>query len=548
MGLCDGATPSVVFQTLPNELIGAICALLCNSDIKSLRLTCRALGVKSPLKFDRVFISPNPRNVEVLIAVANHTVFRHCVKEIIWDDSVLIRIPRIDGDGPCGYSADENDPDDYAANEDKEWISRDFVRLCKGSIFLTKGRLREKNKYQGENEVQKQIDNLMSSRDSLAYYTELFHQQKEVLLSSADEEAFRYAVQQFPQLTKVTITPAAHGFLFMPLYKTPMIRAFPSGFVYPIPRTWPSDETLGYGSPEDCPEGWENDDERRQWRGFCIVLKVLADCAERENLHISELVVDNHKLPTGIDYTLFDKPNTEYDSLCKILTRPGFKRIVLSLTTGYCPNFDAEDWDIYRNGRISNLIAKAPDLEEVVLQTNYDLTSWSCSMEDYTSLFDIFPIENFSSGKLKHFGLSGLQVSPDDLISFLGKLPSTLKSVNLSFLALVEGHGNHATMLADIRNKLGWRHRPASQRIKVSISMILNQFNRGRYICLDKEVQEYIYGDGPCPFIAQQGRIHAHFSFGTGIVYDEFDPSFAIPYETSRVRLGRGAGFPGSAV
>jgi hypothetical protein len=548
MGLSDDATPSSAFQTPPDELVGAICALLSNRDIKSLRLTCRALGVKSPLEFDRVFISPNPRNVEVLLAVANHNVFRHRVKEIIWDDAVLIRIPSIDSDGPCGYSADENDPDDYAANEDEEWISRDFIRLCKRSISLTKGRLREKNKYQGENEVQKQVNNLMPSRDSLAYYADLFYQQRELLISGADEEAFRYAVQQFPQLTKVTVTPAAHGFLFMPLYKTPMIRAFPSGFVYPIPRTWPSDETLGYGSLEDCPEGWENDDERRQWRGFCVVSKVLADYAERENIQISELVVDNHKLPTGIDYTLFDKPNTEYDSLYKIVSRPGFRRIVLSLTTGYRPNFDAEDWDIYRNGRISSLLAKATDLEEVVLQTNYGLNSWSCPIENHVSLFDIFPMENLSNGKLKHFGLSGMQVSQDDLISFLGKLPSTLKSVNLSFLAMVEGHGNHATMLADIRDKLGWRHRPASQRIKVSISMIVNQFHKGRYICLDREVQEYIYGDGPPPFIAREGKNHAHFSYGTGIVHDEFDPSFAIPYETSRVRRGRGAGFSDSTV
>lgn len=44
-------------------------------------------------------------------------------------------------DGPCGYSVDENDPDDYAANEDKEWILRDFVRIYKESIFLTKSRL-----------------------------------------------------------------------------------------------------------------------------------------------------------------------------------------------------------------------------------------------------------------------------------------------------------------------------------------------------------------------------------------------------------------------
>ncbi|KIL92357.1 hypothetical protein FAVG1_04767 [Fusarium avenaceum] len=538
MGFSDDVTPSLVFQTLPNELVGAICALLCNRDIKGLRLTCRALGDKSPLEFDRVFISPNPRNVEVLLSVANHSVFRHRVKEIIWDDSVLMRIPSIDGDGPCGYSADENNPDDYAANEDKEWISRDFVRLCKQSISLTKGRLREKNRYQGENNVvQEQVDNLMPSRDSLTYYTDLFYQQREVLSSGADEEAFRYALQQFPHLTKITVTPAAHGFLFMPLYETPMIRAFPSGFVYPIPRTWPSDETLGYGCPEDCPEGWENDDERRQWRGFCIVSKVLADHAERGKLQITGLVVDNHKLPTGIDYTLFDKPNAEYESLCKIVALPGFRRIVLSLTTGYRPNFDAENWDIYRNGRISSLLAKAPDLEEVVLQTNYDLTAWSCAIEDHVSLFDVFPIEYLSSGKLKHFGLSGMQVSQHDLISFLGKLPPTLKSVNLSFLALVQGHGNHSTMLADIRDKLGWRHRPVSQRIKVSISMILNQFNKGRYICLDKEVQEYIYGDGPCPFVAREGRIDAHFGFGTGVVYDGFDPSFAIPYETNRKQI-----------
>ncbi|KAF4960820.1 hypothetical protein FGADI_653 [Fusarium gaditjirri] len=545
MGLSDNASPSPALQTLPNELLGAICALLCNRDTKSLRLTCRALGDKSLIRFDRVFISPNPRNIEVLVAVANHNVFRHRVREIVWDDSVLMRIPITDGYGPCGYSADENDSDDCAANNHKEWISRDFVRLCKDSIFLTGSRLQKKNIYQGDNEVQKQVDNLMSSRDSLALYQDLLYQQRGVLSSSADEEAFRYAIQRFPQLKKVAITPAAHGFLFMPLYQTPMIRAFPSGFVYPIPRTWPSDESLGHGSPEDCPEGWENDDERSQWRGFCIVSKVLAEHAEK--LQISELVVDNHKLPTGVDYTLFDKPNAEYDSLCKIVARPGFRRLV-SLATGYRENFEAEDWNVYRNGRISKLLANATDLEEVVLQTTYGLDGWFCPMEDSISLFDLFPVDIFSAGKLRHFGLSGMQVLQDDLISFLGRLPSSLKSVELSFLSLVEGHGNHATMLAAIRDKLGWRHRPASQRIKVSISMRLNQPDHGRYVCLDREVQEYIYGDGPPPFLASEKWIEAHFTWGTGIVYDEFDPGFAVPYENNRMRCKRQLGSVSTAM
>lgn len=194
MGLSNDASPSRTLHTLPNELLGAICGLLCNSDIKDLRLTCRALGDKSYLRFDRVFISANPRNVEVLLAVANHDVFRHRVREIIWDDTLLRKIPITDGYGPCGYSGDENDPDDCAANENKQWISRDFVKFCKESLFYTNSRLQQKNKYEGDNEVQKQMNNLMSSRESLAYYTDLLYQQRKVLSSSADERAFRYAI------------------------------------------------------------------------------------------------------------------------------------------------------------------------------------------------------------------------------------------------------------------------------------------------------------------------------------------------------------------
>ncbi|KAF5552822.1 hypothetical protein FNAPI_6961 [Fusarium napiforme] len=531
MSLSDVSIPLPALQAIPNELLGCICAELCNRDIKSLRLTCRALRDKSYLRFDRVFISANPRNIEVLLAVANHDVFRHRVKEIIWDDSLLRRISTSEGYTPCGYTDDEHDDfDDLAADENLEWMARNYVHLCEESIFYTNSRMREKNEYEGKNEVQTQLDNLMPSRESLALYDDLLCQQKKVLSSGADEQAFRYAIQRFPQLTRVTVTPLAHGFLFMPLYKRPMIRAFPPGFVYPIPRTWPRDDILGSEhGPEDCPEGWENDVERRQYRGFCIVTRVLADHADK--LQISEFVVDNHKLETGIDYTLFDKPNAEYDSLCKIVARPGFRRLVLSLSTGYREGWDSEDWGVYTNGRISSLLAKATGLEEVVLQANYDLGSWYCDVKDFVSLFDIFPVDVFSAGKLRHFGLSGMQVLQDDLISFLGRLPSTLRSVNLSFLSLVADRGNHATMLADIRDKLGWRHRPAGQRIKVSMFMRENLPDHGRYICLDKEVEEYIYGDGPPPFAVREGMKGAYFTRRTGIVYDEFDPGFAIPYE-----------------
>ncbi|KAJ9415171.1 hypothetical protein QL093DRAFT_2626282 [Fusarium oxysporum] len=400
---------SIALQALPSELIGAICRLLPNRDIKSLRLTCRYWRQNSLLRFDRVFISANPRNVEVLFAVANHDIFRHRVKEIMRDDAVLEPVSSKEGDGPCGYSSYETDRD--ADSEEKGRISRHFVRLCRDSMFAGTLRLRDKTKEEREKYMKGQMNDLLPSRESLAYYSRLLQEQT----------ALRYAVQRFPRLTKVTVTPAMHGVLITPLYETPM----------------------------------ETKDEKSQWRGFRIVTRVLA---QAENCQISELVLDNNKLPTGLNHFVFEEPNEEYDDLCRIVQRPGFRRIVLSLLVGYFFDCDAEDWDFYRNGRISNLLAIAPDLQEVVLQTDYpvDATSWSGRMKDFVSLTNIFPIDKWSSGGLKHFGLSEMQVTQDDLICFLSKLSSTLQSIELSFLSALNGQENHAGILADIKEKLGW--------------------------------------------------------------------------------------------
>lgn len=66
------------------------------------------------------------------------------------------------------------------------------------------------------------------------YYQHLVQQQKAVKSSGADAEALRCGLKRFPALRKITITPAAYGRLDFPVYKTPMIRAFPAGFNYPI--------------------------------------------------------------------------------------------------------------------------------------------------------------------------------------------------------------------------------------------------------------------------------------------------------------------------
>lgn len=77
------------------------------------------------------------------------------------------------------------------------------------------------------------------------YYRQLWDDQTSVIGSEDDEKAFIHGLERFSQLKRVTVTPAAHGWLFAPPYETPMIRAFPHGFKYPIPRGWHCD-------PVDC--------------------------------------------------------------------------------------------------------------------------------------------------------------------------------------------------------------------------------------------------------------------------------------------------------
>ncbi|TGO88532.1 hypothetical protein BPOR_0157g00140 [Botrytis porri] len=68
---------------------------------------------------------------------------------------------------------------------------------------------------------------------------------RSAIISGADVNALTYVLERFQSLRRITITPAAHASLDQPLYETPMIKCFPKGFSYPIPRGWPSSGPFG---------------------------------------------------------------------------------------------------------------------------------------------------------------------------------------------------------------------------------------------------------------------------------------------------------------
>ncbi|KAI8954358.1 hypothetical protein F4801DRAFT_532784 [Xylaria longipes] len=341
----------------------------------------------------------------------------------------------------------------------------------------------------------------------------------------------RYGLSQFPLLKRVTITPAAHGrWLYMPLYETPMIRALPYGFSYPIPRGWPCAE--GADNPP-IPDPWEDHLLKNKWRGFRTVTRELA----RQRKHISEFVVDAHTLNTGLNCRVFDEPCEEYDNLVAVIQQPGFTRLQLDFTIG---EQEHRGWHSFRSGLLRRALSKAVDLEDFRFGTNAEEDTGEGLMENHIPLRSIFPTAKWP--RLKHFGLARFLVTQADVISLLASLPPTVRSVQLSFLYFLDGGGTRKTLLEEMRDALGWRDRAEDARPAVSVGVdFVACEHRGRAIWVDEEVHEFLYNDGETPFGWKgRNRNRNHVPDGKGVVRDVFDPQYERPHLSFREYMRQG--------
>ncbi|KAK1767593.1 hypothetical protein QBC33DRAFT_559077 [Phialemonium atrogriseum] len=463
---------------LPAELFAAAASHLPNRDIKNLRLTCKILRERATLGLDRVFLSANPRNVEVFHAIADHETLRKGIIEIIWDDSQLVH--NIERENDAVHRLMESPSPEACPG----W----FARACQQNIDYLASRKESDVDRPDHVARTEQIGAQLPLDVSWDYYQQLLLQQEDVLASGADIYALRYGLDRFPSLRRITITPAAHGFLFTPLYETPMIRAFPYGFNYPTPRGWP---TPDFGEvPYEAPPR-DDETEKSKWRGFCIVTRKL----EKQNHHISELILDVNQLNTGLNCHVFDQPCEEYDNLVVLLRRPGFHRIDFALLAD---GQEWEDWSSFLSGYLKLALGEAKDLQHVSLRTQVDvnqfyeatLSGTSESTENFIPLRTIFPIDRWQ--KLRHFGLSNFLVRQDNLLSLLAALPTSLRSIKLSFLTFLGDGGNYRDLLADMRNALGWRDRPANERPRVTILVGTQNTASTRALCMDGEVNEFL--------------------------------------------------------
>lgn len=464
---------------LPIELIHAIIALLPNRDIKSLRLTCTLLSRVAHLRFKRVFLSANPLNIKVFRAIADHDSFRRGVVEIIWDDTLLANEIKLNDNRRNTLSM-------FASMDHVEGVPEWFQRICAWNLEETRSR----------------TDYRLSVETSWSYYHQLLQEQEDVVDSGADLEALRYGLEHFPALRRITITPAAHGLLDFPLFKTPMIRAFPPGFNYCVLPAWPLqynplDEEDLFQAPR-----WDQE-EAKKWRGFSLIPRELAKVSGHR---ISEFIVDAYVLDTGLNCRVFDQPNEEFNNLVTLLRQPGFSHLDLALMADGQYR-DEQEWSSIRNGYLKRALGEASDLRHISLRftISYNqLTDWSNResiqyAEHFIPLRTIFPIDKWKN--LQHFGLSGFLVRVDDLLSVLAALPKTLRSVELSFLYFTGEKGNYYHLLNAMHDTLDWRDRAVDDRPMVTIH--LPESIGHRYLCMDAAVSKFLYDQGPNPFHRQ---------------------------------------------
>jgi hypothetical protein len=499
---------------LPLELLEQILFGLPNSDIKSLRLTCTHLHRFAQLRLSRIFLSPNPLNVSVFRAVADHDEFRKKIVEIIYDDARLAHSYETPDDEY--YDEDEDDIGDVHG------VPFWFRRIYRENYDAIKSYGREDVKRSHHLEVQERFKALLSPAESYKQYQKLVQEQEQIIATNSDADALKYGLPRFPNLRRITLTPVAHGQPQRPFYPTPMIRSLPRGLIYPIPHGWPVAEEQ---SNEPFAESWDGE-EKRKWRGFCLVSQAVAQ-HQRENpaVGISEFIVDSNQLLTGINCRVFDEAeNSEYKDLVTIFARPGFSRIDLSLHVG---GQDKEGWHSFRSGLLQHALGTAQGLQHVSLTTNLAVPGdlWDASsggQEHHIPLHTLFPIGTWSN--LQHFCLSRFLVNQADLMDFLLALPLTLQSVELSFLFFLPNNGHYQGLLEHMRSELDWRGRVAAARPKIAIRVDHEPIAQGLAVCVGREVEDFVYGNGENPF--SEDIIFR----GTGTLVDAFDPEFDRPY------------------
>lgn len=535
-------------ETLPHELQASVQSYLNNPDVKNLRLASRTCSESFHLRPKRVYLSANSRNIQVLRAIADHPTYRFDVQELVWDDARLMRRPT--KELKWGYFDSDNESCISAWNENDcpSW----FEVACQRSIE----HMQCNTGHNGQlSERLRKRDRLQAAWDfgkCWTYYQELLADEDQVMNTGADIDALHHALERFPALHRIILTPAAHGLLYCPVYPTPMIRNLPDEFLYPIPRTWPNNfqgddmfpevmarndhDSTNHSHPVPCVEcsyDGQHHEYRQLWRGYSIILQSLA---ENEN-KVSEFIIDTHGVDTGVNCFSLSEDCPEQADFANLCAKEGLRRLDLAifLNGAQCCAFAP-----LRSGKLYSALSSAKDMQHFHLSTDLEMDGSGCMAqlqpeyenmdEHFVPLLSVIPVDAWSS--LQVLCLAKFLVLTSDLVSFLGKLPRSVQSVELNFLLFLQ-QGTYKKLLDQMQKQLDWRHRSPDAQPDVSVTVALPLYRRNDTgaVTVNGPVNKFLYHDGLNPFTDSRETSENYARFDIGAVqWDSFDPDQCRPF------------------
>lgn len=509
--LIDPPLPLPLHVLLPWEVVGHIVSFLDNYTIKNLRLTCRLYGTFK-LRIDRVFISPNSADIETFYAIVKSEVYRPDIIEVVYDHAFVHFMP--------SYNGRVYDFEKFGSREiNPVWAWFEFEVYDNANEMGRRYGSDVGNRPERIEKAWRARGNHTSMKCANEFLGDLEREQDGNIEGENDATAFRWALRLFPALRTITVTPATHGFLYTPLYETPLIRQIPLGMNYPLPRGWP---TRRSNNPALSAAPWE--EEKYVWYGLNMVTKILVE--EKQHHHVSELLIDAHTLHTGLSCRLFEETCEEYSNFQAILQQPGFKKLQLSLHI-HGQELPAINWAAFRSRLLRDAIAEASQLEYFSMETNWDMDMVDRSVQA-PRLPTFLPIECWEG--LQHFRLWNFPLRTADLISTLSQLTG-LRCLELGFLDLYEDD-NHHDLLNNMRDILRLHERPMRPKVKLAMPIpdplgkSCANYIRGRAIWLDEQVEQFLYRKGVNLFVPGEDKL----THPMGIVKDAFDPEYKRPY------------------
>ncbi|KKZ60450.1 hypothetical protein EMCG_00736 [[Emmonsia] crescens] len=469
---------------LANELLYGIFDFLPNSDVKNIRLTCRFLYTVTPLTLSRVFISPFKRDLEVLRSVANHPVFSQQITEIVWDDRRLhldearhIEIAQFYDTGVCNVQSVSGHLEQV---DESRYVDGRRGSLQKALIGL----------YGHMGEWERAHHLLLR----------LYDEQQSVLDSCEDVETFRFALQAFPCLRRVTIADnCLKKCVEWHRYSTPLMRSLPSWLLKP----WPC-SILGNGNV--CYMVGPT------LRGYYAAVRELS----RSPRTVSEFIMEPSCRGVDLinDLNIF---NSSKEDFIFLIMRNNLTSLEYTLD-GYVRLHPTWHLNDIPKSILRMTLSCAQALEHFALNTNVE-PSRSRLLQRPMPLLDILPMERWRV--LRTFSLRNFVLTLRDFILFLSALPATITSLEFHMVIFFRTTWEEA--LYYLRDRSGWGSDPDLPLPTLTVSLRL-EHSSTQIVILRDELKRFFERKAPNPFTTL--RRPGFTSHGNGVTDDSVLPGF----------------------